>query len=560
MVGVLFLALALVAQGAQGPTPGAPAGTPAGSRDAKATAVLRGRILSAESGKPLRRAQVSVRAPELPQGRSTSTNVDGVYVIRELPPGRYTVSVMRSGFLPTQYGQRRPGEPSRPLVVGEGQVLDRVDFVLQRAGVVSGRIVDEMGEPIAGVSVWPMQTQFFRGRRRLVPISSQGVTDDTGQYRLLGVPPGDYLLMATTFETWKTGGEKKEVLGYAPSFYPGVAGAGDAQRVRVGSGQQRTGIDFSVQPLRAATLSGTAVSSEGTPLAGVSISVSQEFAGPNFWSSMGFPGAKVAADGSWTIRDVAPGEYVLEIRESATATRDKPAETAFLPLIVQGVDLSGIALVTEPPGTLAGQVVTDDGGALPGNVRLRVSAQSALPDRRPSFSDGDNGVVASDGTFVLSGIVGPSIIGFESLPPGWAIRSIDVNGSEHVHTSLTIRGGRRFDGARIVLTKRFPAVSGVILDEKGQPADGAVVLFVTDSSTWLEAAGTARTVRPDQAGNYRFDAVRPGEYFIVALASVQQWQIADPEFLEELRAHARRVTLNEREMEVINLKVAEPSR
>lgn len=115
--------------------------------------------------------------------------------------------------------------------------------------------------------------------------------------------------------------------------------------------------------------------------------------------------------------------------------------------------------------------------------------------------------------------------------------------------------GRVVDGARIVVTNRFPTLSGRVTDDQGRPAEGTVVLFVTDSSKWLEAAGTARSTRPDQSGIYRFVSVRPGEYHLVALDAVQQWQIADPEFLQDLRDRATRVTLGEREAEVIDLRL-----
>ncbi len=534
----------------------APQRTPAGPpRDeVKGTAVIRGRVVTADTGRPLRRAQIRLSAPELPQGRTASTNAKGVFVIRDLPAGRYTINVTRSGFLPMQYGQRRPGEPPRPVHLKEGQTLERLDFALPRAGTISGRITDEAGEPFAGVSVWPMQPQYFRGRRRLVPIVSRGTTDDSGQYRIVGIPPGEYLVMATTRETWKTGGEKQEVFGYAPSYYPSVPSASDAQRVKVGVAQELSSIDFSLTPLRTATLSGTATAADGTPLVGRSVSLNQEFAGPDFSMNSGLSGAKVAADGTWTIRDLPPGEYQLEIR---TVDRERPAESAFLPIVVQGVDIEGIALVTDAGGTLAGQVVTEDGSALPGSARLRVTAQPTLPDRRPYMmvAGEDSGVVGADGTFEFKSLIGPAIVRVGPLPSGWAIRSIDVNGEEHVDTPIEIKGGRRVDGARIVVTNRFPTLSGRVTDDQGKPVEGTVVLFVTDSSKWLEAAGTARSTRPDQDGIYRFEAVRPGEYHLVALDYVQQWQIADPEFLADLRDRATRVTLSEKEAEVIDLRL-----
>src|SRR5262245_41811986 len=87
-----------------------------GAPPATGTAVIRGRVVAGDSGKPLRRAHIQVSAPELgPEGRSTSTNLDGKYEITDLPPGRYSITVTRSGYLRLSYGQRRPFEVGKPL-------------------------------------------------------------------------------------------------------------------------------------------------------------------------------------------------------------------------------------------------------------------------------------------------------------------------------------------------------------------------------------------------------------------------------------------------------------
>jgi hypothetical protein len=88
-------------------------------------------------------------------------------------------------------------------------------------------------------------------------------------------------------------------------------------------------------------------------------------------------------------------------------------------------------------------------------------------------------------------------------------------------------------------------VTGHITDARGNPAEGTVLLFPADAARWLEAAGASRVARPDQAGLFRFDTVRPGDYLAVALEYVQQWQVFDPEFLEELRDDATKVAVAE---------------
>ena len=65
----------------------------------------------------------------------------------------YSLKAERGGYLTLAYGQRRPGEVGKPLQLGEGQTVKAIDFALPRMGVISGRVVDDTGEPIAKVIV-----------------------------------------------------------------------------------------------------------------------------------------------------------------------------------------------------------------------------------------------------------------------------------------------------------------------------------------------------------------------------------------------------------------------
>src|SRR3990170_4034267 len=155
MFVALMAVLSLFAVGQQAPPAGiSPPGQRPQPRDAattekKGTASIKGRVTSSDSGRPLRRVQIRLSAPELTEPRSTSTNPQGAYEFAELPAGRYTISVSRNGYLTLQYGQRRPGEPPKPLQIADGQAVEKLDFALPRSGVISGRISDETGDAFA---------------------------------------------------------------------------------------------------------------------------------------------------------------------------------------------------------------------------------------------------------------------------------------------------------------------------------------------------------------------------------------------------------------------------
>lgn len=86
----------------------------------RGTAVIRGQIMSADTGAPIRRAQVRISSPDARESRVAATDAQGRFEVKELPAGRYTVTASKGGFVSLQYGQRRPSESGTPIELGGG--------------------------------------------------------------------------------------------------------------------------------------------------------------------------------------------------------------------------------------------------------------------------------------------------------------------------------------------------------------------------------------------------------------------------------------------------------
>jgi hypothetical protein len=564
----LIFATAPQAGGASQPGSVATPQSQAPARDArpaekKGTGIIKGRVVTADGGRPLRRVQVTVSSPDLSEARNVSTSTQGGFEVKELPAGRYTVTASRAGFLRLQYGQRRPAESGRPLQLADGQTLDRIDFALPRMSVISGRITDEIGEPLAGVTVFPMQARYFRGRKRMVPSGGVGMvrTDDTGEYRLIGLEPGDYYVMGTTRDTWTVEGNDKERVGFGPTYFNGTLVVANAQPVKLALGREVSGIDFSMVPGRVATVSGTAMSSSGAPLAGESINLTQEFAGPTMSSSFGFAGTKVNADGTFVIKDVSPGDYKLSVR--APGDKDRPAEGATTVVSVVGADIDGVSLISGSGGTIAGRVVTDEGlsptssGAILSSPRtatsLRVSARPLDPDSTYQRFTEDNGRVKDDGAFELTDVIGAQRIAVGPLAPGWGVKEIAYDGKDYADLPIDVRNGQKIDGMTIVITSKLPTLTGRLTDDKGQPAEGTVVLFPDDAAKWSEQSRLVKTARPDPSGGFEIRLVPPGDYLIASLDYVQAGAWDDPDFLKGLQDRATKVAVREGTGASVNL-------
>ena len=560
MIAALCVALLLTGQQSSISVQGA-AQPPGPARDtsaAKGTASIKGKVVAADSGKAMRRVQISLSSPDLSEARSISTNAQGVFEFKELLAGRYNVSATRPGYIRLQYGQRRPGEPGRPIQLADGQRMANADFSLPRSGAITGRITDELGDPLSDVSIYPAQWKYFRGKRRMVPVSGGGPfnrTDETGQFRITGLEPGEYFVLATTRTTWTVDDNPNERIGFLPTYSGGTANPAAAAAVKVAMGQEAAAGDFAMVPGRVASISGTATYSSGLPFAGETINVNQEFAGPGSSSSFGMPGAKVNADGSFVIKNVAPGEYKLSLR--GPGDKDHPAEGVTMTVTVSGEDLANVMLVGGSGGSITGRIVSDTGEAipLPATSRMRVTARPVDPTSTYTGFDTDNGRVKDDWSFEVTNVYGQNRLTVNPLPTGWAVRRIEHDGTDYADVPVALQGGQKLDNVTVVLSKTLPRLQGSLVDEAGRPGEGTALLFPEDSARWGEDSRLVRTARPDAAGAFEFRNLIPGEYLAVALDYVRDGEWTDPEFLEKLRERGTKVHVDDRGAAPVRLTI-----
>ena len=128
---------------------------------------ITGRVVAADNGRPVKRARVFISAAEMPGGRGMLTDDAGVFDFTELPGGRYTLTVSKTGFVSLSYGQRRPLQAGTPLQLAEDQQIKGIQFQLPRGSVIAGRVLDEDGDAMPGVMVRVMRYQYAAGRAAL---------------------------------------------------------------------------------------------------------------------------------------------------------------------------------------------------------------------------------------------------------------------------------------------------------------------------------------------------------------------------------------------------------
>jgi hypothetical protein len=532
-------------------------------RDAAAvpagTAAIAGRVTAAETGRPLKRSRVLASGG----GRQFSalTDAEGRYRVPALPAGTYTITATRTGYVDAVFGQRRPLSPGTPIPVADGQQVGDVNLRLTRGGVLAGRVVDEDGQPLALAIITAHRQQYVRGEKQLTPIGTDR-SDDRGEYRIFGLPPGEYFVSATIGGIDRLVQQvevQPESTGYAATYYPGVVGPADAGRVQLGPGQEMTGLEFQLQLVPLATVRGVVTGRPDAVVvlmpegggrgAGRGVGGGAGRGAGRAVAGLGGGIGAIEADGTFVIRNVTPGRYTIVAR----ATDDSGA-TAIQPLTVTG-DVT-VALTMAPGVEVGGTVTLESAaGQVPRGfqgfrIALRPTGAAArLPgNARPAVPD-------EKGSFSLSGVFPGHYLVDATAPAGWTMKAVYLDGADATDRAVEITSSS-VRGLNVIFTDRVATLIGtVVTDTDANPAGISVIAFPSDEALWFPESRHIRTARADQAGAYRIVGLPPGDYLVVAVDDVEPGEWFDPAFLERMTASAVKLRIGEGEQHARDLKV-----
>jgi protocatechuate 3,4-dioxygenase beta subunit len=548
-----------------GQTPGQLARDPtkATAEDVK-PATIRGRIVALDTGRPLRRVQVRVSGEKVRRSIAAVTDPDGRYEVRNLAPGRYTIWVQKGGYVPVSYGQRGPHDPGRPVEVAAGQTLDRVDMRLPRGSVITGRVVDELGEPMSNVMISVLQYRRIGGKRQLMQTGGGNSTNDIGQYRVFGLPPGAYYVAASNqggmgFEDVDP---SQEASDYEPTFYPGTPDPAAAQPVNVTIGEEAVA-DIQLTPTRVHSVSGVAVDSAGKPITGGWVSLMRK--GAMLRGDMR-GGTALDGEGSFSVHGLSAGTYILQVNEAGRMggprAPDQDFEVARLTVTVAGEDITGLRLAGTKGGVLRGRVVFE--GGLPPTDTPRgsiscypVDEEMAMGGMRmsgSSFAEAAKG----DLSWELKNVFGPCVI--TSYVQGWMLKAVRAGGADLLEQPIDVPPQKPITDIELVFTNRLTTVMGSVAGADGAAVkDYAIIIFPEDETKWEQSRGMAsrvRVARADQDGTFKFRSLPPGDYLAVALENVDTTEDQDPEVLERLRPLATPARVTEGGTVTLTMKLS----
>jgi hypothetical protein len=499
------------------------------------------------SGRPLRRATVSLQAGELGVPRTAVTDDEGRVAFDRLPAGNYVVSAAKPGYVRTFYGSRVPGMgPGVAVALVEGQRLDIRAEVL-RGGVIGGVLRTPGGRPAANLTVQAVDRKRSLNRQEsMFGDSPPGVvqTDDRGMYRIFGLAPGDYVVSArspsreevravTAAELqWadkiasgaaSPGGAAPVAAGapaagpssaLAPVYYPGTAIAADAATITLSPGEERLGVDFALVLVPTAQVRGRLMDAEGRPQPNMSVTARPvrppgsdmlQMLESAFGSS-----TRTSGDGSFAMTGLRPGRYTLEVRATPRTANEPPTAPAFGThwvkdeISVAGVDITDVTLVLKPGLTFSGRVVYE-GTTLAPPANLAALSFRLVPASTDTGGPAAMAMamvaearigVAADGTFSAAGIAPglyrfvaqPGILG--ALSPsvvasagGWVVKSAMAGGRDIADAVLEVRAGENVSGVVVTFTDQPTELSGRVFDRAGRVTADFPIVIVSTDRT-----------------------------------------------------------------------------
>lgn len=557
----------------------------------RGTGVISGVVVSDDvEARPVRKARVTCGSPDV-TGNTTITDDAGRFAFAGLPAGRYTVTASKASWVTMSYGARRPLRPGSAIPLKDAQKIDIV-VRLPRGGVITGVVLDFNNQPAAGTTVRAMRYAIVNGERRLDP-AGQSTTDDRGTYRIYGLAPGDYVVGASGHEGNRGGAAElhltsdadvryataprsrtppppERTVTLAPTYYPGSTVSTQASVVPVRPGEERGGVDITLQLAPTARVSGTVLLPEGSAPPGTEvnlIALGQTAVPGQPFESVRTTG--VASDGSFAFGDVSPGQYTVLARAAralttVAGTSAEPPQIvwASTQIAVDGEPITGLTMSLEPGLTISGQV-RFEGTAMrpPADLRsIRVSAAPAASPGSVSFAP-RSVAVSPDGRFMITGVTPGRYRLSASFPGsgrtgGWLLKSVMAGGQDSLDAPFTLQPNEHALDATITFTDRLAQITGALQNAAGTAAaDYTVVLFPAEQSRWVAPSRRMQGVRPSADGVFTFRNLPAGDYIMTAVDDVEPGEWFDPAFLQRIAPAGTKVIVRDGEQKAQDLRV-----
>ena len=524
-----------------------------------ALATLEGMVVKDPGGEPLKKAIIELIGENQEEGGNYTATSDqqGHFKVTGIRPGRYYQFVERTGYLEVDEKHRHFGGATLSFDAGQ-EVKDQLLRMLP-AAIITGRVIDEEGDPMPDVRIWVGRKRASGGFKLDSTGSAQ--TNDVGEYRIGGLFPGKYFVVATPVPNFQSFVQAKKNpsdppdpsadLSYVATFYPNATSRAGAAPIELHAGDDMP-VDFSLTRIHTIRIRGLVDGLESGTKAVVAVRAKDANSILN--------GTETGKDGRFEIPHVAPGQYVL----TATTEGDQP-RTAQRTIEVSESNLDDMRLAPQRLATVRGQV------HFPRSIRSALSS-FMISLNNLNEDDPDTGIVLlgqddslgssgpvrlkPDGSFevknVPSGRYDVEVLSDHKGQNDTFVESVFAGTKDVTDAGLNVAGGTL--SLEITVSSGAGVVDGTVTNDKGEAIPNATVVAVPDAKFRRHPDRYSR-VGTDQSGHFTMHGVRPGEYKLLAWETLADDEYLDPEFVAPVENQASAVKIERAAHQSVSLKL-----
>lgn len=452
------------------------------------TSGLAGVVTLLTSGEPVEGVQISVfdaGNTETPL-TTAATGKDGTWLVGKLPAGDYKVTFRGAGFVQLWYPQAIDAADAETVTLDAGTQQAGLDVALggtpaSIAGTVSGADVSAatltLKAPLSGTATGTTTTG-DSAATSTAAVASEGATvmsvpiGDDGTFLLEDVPsPSVYDLVV-------------EKQGYATS----------TQRIDVSAGEERTGVEITLRQ-GDGIISGVVRSAKG-PLGGATVVATS---GQTSVTAM-----SLTDTGEFTLRGL-PTPASFSIVASLEGYNNQTMSLS----LGEGQKYDGVSLsLDSSSGVLRGSVLTAADEQPAAGVLVSVTNGDQTVQTATSSDEEDLG------TWKVTGLSLPGdyTVTFSRDDLASQTRAVALDAQGNI-TSAVQDSSVTPDGIEIAMGSATTVVTGIVRQEQREGAEQPIgEALVTLSSNGATYTVTTASVPARNAGEYRLEAVPPGNY------------------------------------------------